>query len=264
MASDREPRVRLSEVTPRLDAEPVDKRIGLVLLATDHATERDFSRMVSPDRVGVYGARIAYANPTTPENLCKMAPRLTDVAALILPDERLDVVVFSCTSGSVAIGDAAIASAIGAAKPGTPVVTPVSAARDALHAIGARRISILTPYTLETSRPMAAHFEGLGFGVLNLDCLGLEDDRRMARIAKTSIIEAARSAVHDDADALFISCTALRAAEVAAEIEEAIGRPVVTSNQACVWRALRYCGIDDAIEGYGRLLTLPAPEARRA
>ena len=255
--------VKLSQVRPRFDAEPVARRIGLILLATDHTTERDFNRMVPQDKAGVYGARIEYANPTTPENLRKMAPRLSAGTALLLPDEKLDAVVFSCTSASVEIGDA-VAAAIGTAKPGTPVVTPVSAARDALHVLKARRISILTPYTLETSQPMAEYFARLGFDVINLDCFGLEDDRQMARIAPDSLVEAAAATVRKEADALFISCTALRSAEVAGKIETLIGRPVVTSNQASVWRALRHCCIDDAIEGYGRLLALAAPEGHPA
>lgn len=253
--------VRLSDVSAVVDPEPVGKRIGLVLLSTDHTTEREFNHMVPADRVGVYGTRVEYANPTTPENLRKMGPGLAAAAALILPGERLDAIVYACTSGSIAIGDLAIAAAFAAVKPGMPVVTPVTAARDALHALGARRISMLTPYLLDTSRPMAEHFSGLGFDVLNLDCFGFEDDRQMARIRPDSIVEAACKAAQEDADALFISCTALRAAGVAAEIEDRIGKPVVTSNQACVWRALRHCGIEDAIPGYGRLLELSVREA---
>lgn len=254
-----EQRIKLSEVTPVFDLEPVAKRIGLVLLSTDFTTERDFNQMVPWERVGVYGTRIVFANPTTPENLRKMAPSLTIAADLLLPDERLDAIVYACTAGSIAIGNAAIAEAFGAAKPGVPIVTPVSAARDALTALGARRISIFTPYLIETSRPMFSYFTAQGFNVLNLDCLGLEDDRQMARISPESLVEGACAAIRDEAEALFISCTALRSAGVAAQIESRIGRPVVTSNQACVWRALRHCGIDTQMDGYGRLLTLPAP-----
>ena len=58
---------------PALDARPLEKRIGLIILATDHTTEPDFRRMVASDRIGVYVARIPYANPTTPENLAQDA-----------------------------------------------------------------------------------------------------------------------------------------------------------------------------------------------
>ena len=51
-----------------------------------------------------------------------------------------------------------------------------------------------------------------------------------------------------------MSCTALRAAEAVEEIERALGKPVVTSNQAMFWQALRTAGCDLAVPGYGRLL----------
>src|SRR5690606_18681029 len=68
-------------------------------------------------------------------------------------------------------------------KPGCPVVTPVSAALKGLRAMKARRISVLTPYTPETTRPMAAMFEAEGFELDRVTCLNMTDDRDMARIA---------------------------------------------------------------------------------
>ena len=60
-----------------------------------------------------------------------------------------------------------------------------------------------------------------------------------------------------DADAIFLSCGGIRALEVADEIEQACGKPVVTSNQAQFWSCLRRAGIEDRIPGFGRLFELP-------
>jgi maleate isomerase len=255
------PEIRLHGERPPLDPRPLKKRVGLVILATDHTSEVDFSRMVANDRIGVYVARIPYANPTTPENLRKMQPTLTAGAALILPGETLDAICYSCTAASVVIGDAEIEAAIQAAKPGVPVVTPPMAAMRGLRAFGARRISVLTPYTVETSRPMATYFAGHGFDIVSFTCLGFEDDREMARIRPSALVDLARDATHADAEALFVSCTALRSALVAADIEKAIGRPVVTSNQASAWNCLRLCGDETARPQWGRLMTLPLGRA---
>ena len=78
-------RIDLHAARPSLDDRPLEKRVGLIILATDHTTEPDFRRMVASERTGVYVARIPYANPTTPENLRKMQPELTQGAGLILP-----------------------------------------------------------------------------------------------------------------------------------------------------------------------------------
>ncbi len=252
--------ISLAGRKPRLDDRPLQKRIGLVILATDHTTEVDFQRMVASDRIGVYVNRIPYANPTTPENLLRMQPVLTEGASLILPGETLDAVMYSCTSASVVIGDARIEEAIRAAKPGVPVVTPTAAAVKGLRAIGASRISILTPYTVETSRPMADYFAGLGFTIDRFTCLGFDDDREMARIAPDEIASLARDAIAPVSQALFISCTAVRAAQVVARIEAETGRPVVSSNLATGWACLRLCGETASRPELGTLMTKPYPE----
>lgn len=255
------PAIRLRAKRPPLEARAFEKRVGLVVLATDHTTEADFARMVASERIGIYAARLAYANPVTPANLRAMQPALGEAAGLILPGEPLDAICYSCTSASVVIGDAGIAEALAAGRPGVPVVTPPLAAAFGLRALGARRISVLAPYTVETSRPMADYFLAAGFDIAGFTCLGLEDDREMARIAPATLVELAAEAVADDAEALFVSCTALRAAMVAAQIEARIGRPVVTSNQATAWMCLRLCADETQHPAWGRLMMLPLPEA---
>lgn len=249
--------IRLATTCLAFDERAVSQRIGLLALATDHTSEADFRRMVATDERAVYVARIAYANPTTPTNLLGMRPRLTDGVALLLPEEELDAIYFGCTSASVVIGDAEVERMIQAAKPGTPVVTPPLAARTALRALGAQRISVLTPYTVETTAPMLDYFADFGFEIVSCTCLGLDDDRKMARLSHATLIAAAADATHPAAEALFISCTALRTAQIAGRIEQAIGRPVVTSNQAGAWLTLRLCGDERTLPAFGRLLTLP-------
>ena len=63
---------------------------------------------------------------------------------------------------------------------------------------------------------------------------------------------------------MFLSCTNVRTLEVIEPLERELGRPVVTSNQAGLWHALRLVGVDAAIPGYGRLLTLRLADASLA
>ena len=73
----------------------------------------------------------------------------------------------------------------------------------------------------------------------------------------TMAVEAALQLTADPAvEALFTSCTALRTAGLVDRLEAAIGRPVVTSNQAVAWDLLRQCGGGRSIPGAGRLLGL--------
>ncbi|GAB4358841.1 MAG: ectoine utilization protein EutA [Oricola sp.] len=237
-----------------MNARETVTRFGLIALATDLTSERDIHDLLPRRGVAVHVARVAYANPTSPENLRAMAPQLTDAAALIAPGEPLAAICYSCTAASVVIGDAAVAAAIQAPRPGIPVVTPSSAARMAFRALGARRIAILTPYTIGTTEPVAAYFAGHGLELVAVHCLGLDDDRDMARVSGETIVRAALAVDSAGAEALFISCTGLPAVPVIAEIEARIGKPVVTSNQASAWAMARLGGFADHDPGgCGRL-----------
>lgn len=238
-----------------LDDRPLPHRVGLVTLATDHTTEVDFAAL-PPRGIGVYATRIPFANPVTPETLAAMAGDVTRAAALILPDEDLDAVVYSCTSASVVIGDERVRAAIRAGKPGAEPITPISAGFAALRALGADRITLLTPYTPQTTQPMADCFEGGGFTLQGVACLNMTDDRAMARLSHAAITEAARAALAPGSQALFIACTAIRAAGIAGRIEDAVGLPVVSANLATLWAALRACG-DTGAALPGQLMRLP-------
>jgi len=238
------------------DANPVARRIGLVALATDHTTERDFARICDPDEIGVYVNRIAFENPTTPESLTKTGPRLQAAAELILPDEAFDVMVYACTAATVILGDDMVAHHLNAAKPGSKCVTPTSAAFAAFAALDIKNVSILTPYSPNVTSELAHYFSHNGLNVVNAVGLGFEDDRQMARISPASIADAGEEIFDSNADALFVSCTALRALSCVQELEDRIGKPVITSNQAMIWRSLRLTGFSRSIDGYGRLFNI--------
>ena len=59
--------------------------------------------------------------------------------------------------------------------------------------------------------------------------------------------------IHDEAEAIFLSCGGIRSTEVIDEIEKRVGKPVITSNQAQFWSCLRRAGIKDNLKGFGKL-----------
>ena len=95
-----------------------------------------------------------------------------------------------------------------------------------------------------------------GFELVTAGALGQPGDYEINRVAPPSITEAARELGTADVDGLFISCTGLRVAALIDDIEQDIGKPVVTSNQAQAWHALRLAGIDEPALGRGRLFEL--------
>ncbi|MDD9877021.1 MAG: aspartate/glutamate racemase family protein [Magnetovibrio sp.] len=231
-------------------------RIGLIALATDFNSETDLRRML-PAGVDLFTNRVLNANPLTLENLRAMAGDITRAASGILPGLGVDVMIYGCTSGTAAIGDAEIERLVRVAQPDVPVTNPVAAASAALNAFDARRISVLTPYNDEVNGAIVESFQGQGFEIANIEGFGLDDDIEMTGLPVAAIAEAALQVCAPDADALFISCTAIRAAAVIDAVERKLAKPVVTSNQALVWHSLRLMGSASAVDGYGRLFEMP-------
>ena len=235
-----------------LDAGPARHRIGLIALDSDVATERDFHTMLPPDAM-FYTSRVRCTNPVTVENLRRQGPLLRDAVKLLIPGQRLDVIAYSCTSGTVAIGYEGVASEIRAAeRPGIPVVTPITSALAGFAHLGIRTISLLTPYLDSVNQAMRAFIESHGVKVVNVGGFCMEDDREMARIPADAILDAALEVSDERADALFISCTAIRAAEIIERAEAALSRPVLSANQTLIWQSLREAGYPAPVRGFGR------------
>lgn len=227
-------------------------RIGLVALATDLTIEADLRRM-TPSGVEIFTNRVQNTNPTTVENLRAIAPDITRAAGGILPGETLDVLIYACTSGTAVVGEAEVFRRLQAGAGQKPCTTPATAALAAFARFSAKRISMLTPYIEPVNRELVGFFAGRGVEVRNVYGFGLENDADMSGVPQDAIVDAARAACRPEADLLFISCTALRAAGVIERIESELGKPVICSNQALVWHALTLLKRPFVVRGFGRL-----------
>ena len=113
-------------------AKETNSRVGLIVLSTDNMIEKDFLKVLSDKPVDLYVNRITNYNPVTAENLKKMTKNITTVADNILPGEKVDCVVFGCTSGTIVSGFENIKKKINLAKPNATVTAPSNAALNAL------------------------------------------------------------------------------------------------------------------------------------
>ena len=208
--------------------------VGLIVLNTDFTFERDFARLFNNQKPNFdfYFNRIHFANPMTPESLAAIEGDLTEVSSEILPNYDLDLVVFNCTSSSSIIGDQAIELAIKKSKPTAKVLTTSQAVVSNIKRKGLKKVSVLTPYSAEISALLVDYFQRNSLEIVSFMYMDMSDDRDVAMVSPNNIITAAKEAIVDEADALFISCTAMRSTEVISVIEKEIGKPVFTSNQA--------------------------------
>ncbi|MDP5306108.1 maleate cis-trans isomerase family protein [Paracoccus spongiarum] len=224
-------------------------RFGLIALATDLTIEEDAARLLPPG-CRLHVTRIAFDNPTTAENLRKTGPRLRAAADLLVPGVELKGIGFGCTSASAVLGRAVL-DEIGARAP---ISTPVAAALRGFAAMGVGRIALMTPYLPETTDLVGDHFQANGLGVVTRHSMGHADDRDMALLSDAEIIEFALESDHPDAEALFMSCTALPAVRIIDQIEDRLGKPVVSANLALFWSMLDQAQVP--ARGPGRLFRL--------
>lgn len=231
--------------------------IGLVVLATDQTIEHEWRQMIDLPGVAFYEARMFNSPEINAQTLAAMEGDIAPAVALIRPGERLDVVAFGCTSGAMVIGEEAVFARIREARPGVACTSPITAALAAFQALDARRVALLTPYVKSVSDWMADYIAERGYAVVGSASYEHGNDNEVARIDAPSIRESVLAlGQNPEVDAVFVSCTSLRVAEQVAALEQAIGKPVLSSNHAMAWHALRLAGVKDALPQWGRLFTV--------
>jgi len=230
-------------------------KLGFILMSTDLAAEADFYDM-APEGVAVHITRLKTDDYTTNETLSRHIEFMADAASRIQPDTKPDVVSYSCTSGSIVIGEEIILEEIRKGAPYAIPMTLVTGVVDALRELGASKIVVGTPYLDEINIREAEFLYNKGFEILDIQGLNLETGIEFGTVTPGYWRKFALEIDRPDADAIFLSCGGIRALEVVQEIEDLINKPVVTSNQAQMWSCLRRAGIPDRIEGCGRLFQL--------
>lgn len=240
-----------------LDEGPAARAaIGLIVLGNDPTIEPELNRILRLDGVAVYAHRIALGPDFSVESIRRLESALAGAAAAIMPDDRLHVVAFGCTSCTMAIGADVVSERIRSTRPGVVVTDPVTATLSAFKALGLRRIALLTPYPDDVNRVAAAYLEAQGLEIAAKAGFRRGGDYDISRVSPGTIHDAALELGHADVDGVFISGTGLRASATIARLETAIGKPVVASNQALAWHCLRLAGVRDTVDGYGRLLAI--------
>ena len=233
-------------------------RLGFILMSTDLAAEADFFDM-APKDVGIHITRLKTEDYTTSETLSRHIDHMADAAARIQPDTKPDVISYSCTSGSIVIGEDRVMQEIQKGAPYAIPMTLVTGVVDALRELDARRIVVGTPYLDEINTMEAEFLVNKGFEVLDIQGLNLETGTEMGSVTPGYWTRFALEIDRPDADAIFLSCGGIRALEVAGEIEKLTGKPVITSNQAQMWSCLRKAGINDSINGFGEIFLRQGP-----
>jgi maleate cis-trans isomerase len=241
-----------------LDPKPSGWRakIGVITPTVNTITEPEFNRVV-PAGVTVHFTRMPIHRHPEEDGFRALFADL-DVRVGELATCGTDVVAYNCTVGSMSCPADVLLGRI-REKSGVPAVATAGAVIAAFKTLGVSRIALATPYDAATNAHEAEYLAGHGITVVaSAGYPFAEGDqaagRQYARVSPTDIYKHALSVDRPDAEAIFVSCANFGSAAVIEALEDAAQKPVVTSNMACAWAALRAAGIDDPILGYGRLL----------
>ncbi len=229
-------------------------RIGLIALSTDQTIEKDFNTVCKNLPIEVFVNRIHNKNPLTVDNLIKMKNDLQLVTSEILPNEKINTIAYGCTSGTIVIGEDEVKEKVLQAKPSCYVTTPVTSAIKAFKIMNIKKIALLTPYPEEVNKTILRYFTKKNIEVISLASLNLNLDSEFANVDPNYILNISSKLETKNADALFISCTALKVLNYIDKIEKIIKKPVFSSNQTLIWDSVRSCGYSLPITGYGALL----------
>jgi len=210
-------------------------RIGMIIPSVNSMTEPQFNRFAPPG-LGVHIARARVAGAWK-RPLPEMAAEIA-ASAQLLSDVAPNLIVFHCTDTSMTQGPQGEGRILDIVREaaGIEAVATSRLVLEALQVLGLKKLVLLTPY--RSNQAVTDYLNATGFIVVDDVALGL-DAHEFARVTPAKWTELALEHDKPEADGIFLSCTNTTQIEAIADIERALGKPVVNSNQAVLWGCLK-------------------------
>ena len=231
------------------------RRVGLILPSVNIRMEPELNRCPQLSNFNFYATRVLL-DDTTEDTLKAMERDLkhaADMLATVFPE----VVVYGCTSGSFISGTDGNSGIIRTIREAChcPVVTASQAMADAIREVGAKKLTLVTPYTDDINEKEREFLEeACGVRVVAMKGLQIVPAEELRTQTAERIEELVLSTDVPESDAVFISCTNVEGFQICDGLERKLGKPVLTSNVACLWSMLRAIENDVVIDDHGILL----------
>ncbi len=228
-------------------------RIGLLAPSSNTTVETEFFRVL-PDGVTLHTARLPITT-VTPESIGKMAGSL-DVESKMLASADVDVIILGATAPSFLKGlgyDREVSKRIEDVT-GKPATTTSTALLEAFKALGITRIALGSAYSPTVNDICARFIEANGIKVVAKDGLNVIDNLEIGRLDVQTAYDLGMQVDCPEAQAVVLACTNWKSMAIIERLEQAIGKPVLSTTQVSIWGALKKIGYTGSISGYGRLL----------
>jgi len=237
------------------------RRIGMIVPGSNTNAEPD-CLLLAPTGVTIHTTRSGgYDVEAIPDSdeMRRFARQALDEQLQLLVDGRVELIAYACTSATLADGpefDQTFCNEI-SAKTGLPAVTTAGALIEAMRNLGAQRVAFTSPYVAQLADEAVDFIQQCGIEVVNQ--VGFEKELSSLEqnaLTPQDAYQMGLKADHPQADLLVIACTDYRALEAVPALEQALGKPVVTSNSALMYACLKRLEVDmSEIEAGGDLFT---------
>ncbi|TBX29162.1 maleate cis-trans isomerase family protein [Nioella sediminis] len=234
-------------------------RFGILVPFTNTNLEPDMS-LLRPEGVSLHFARLGgYDQDEVPDadQMRGLGASDLDEPLRLLEGVHPDVILYGCTSATLTHGpafDRGLAERIKAAS-GAKTVTAAGALVNALNTLGVERIGFASPYVSAINDMAVGFLADTGIETVMRSEVGDDlDNYGQGNLDPQAVFDLGFAANHPEARAIVLSCTDMRSVEIIARLEQAVDKPVITSNQAMAFQAMQLAGIGEALPGYGQLL----------
>ena len=225
--------------------------IGMIVPVTNTVNEAEWKRMAPQMRFPL--VRVALHPHVDDSFYADLRKAMEELGA-----SKPDVIAYACTAGSMVQPLDALAGFM-SRESGRPAVATAPALVHACRALGLKRVSLATPYHDALNQHEKEFLADNGIEVVAMKGLGIgaggpHEYVRIAKVSEEDVYAHCLAADHPAAEGMIVSCTDFRTLGILPRLEKKLGKPVVSSNLATFWMALRAAGVSQRLTGFGRLL----------
>jgi maleate cis-trans isomerase len=233
------------------------RHFGVLIPSTNTTVEIEYNRLLPPD----YQAHVGRLKSSGGTPFAPSIDAEVDYQAKLLGTAKVEVVGLAQTSASLFSDDydADVVRRMSAAA-GAPALTSAQAVGQAVRALGASRIALVSPYSQEVIERAQRYYETkFGLSVLGLHSFGAADAYMIGKLGPDNARDAFRQIDRAEIEVLVVPGGNFPTMAYVPDWEREFGKPVITTNQAALWAMFRIMKIEAKLPGLGRLLAeMPA------
>jgi maleate isomerase len=242
-------------------------RIGQIVPSSNTTMETEIPAIlraresIAPERFTFHSSRMRMQKVTR-EELAAM-DKDSDRCAIELADARVDVLGYACLVATMSMGhgyhrvsEERLHRRTAETGGPAPVVTSAGALVEGLNILGAKKVSILTPYMKPLTQLVVDYLGHEGIEVVDSISLEIPDNLEVGRQDPLAPLEISRRLTTKGVDAVVASaCVQMPSLTSVQGIEDRIGLPVVSSSICTAYMMLKRLGLAASVPGYGALFS---------